>query len=333
MDRTRRDLLASGALALASLAAGCQSYNRGASSPSSIAPTATSSPTTSPTAAPPEEIAAGSWVPAPGAVGFEGYYPNGYVVDRWRYDEARERGDDLPRDVREALTVPEDRVLRHTGVDPGAVHQEVRVGWTVADVYRGSFDRTSVGESLAGAGFEQVDSDTSFDVYATDHEDDVVTEFAYAVSGHTVVRSRGEDPSTPITVVQRILATGGGDRERYVETSPTFARLTDVLGDLTAYSAWVHEEREESNPPEAEFRGKVGLGWGPEVRPGRTTLLLAVVFADGVDVPIEQVREYVDGHGGFVDYDSVTVERRDRVALVEAEMPTARFDGLRPGDP
>lgn len=324
MPPTRRGLLSSGALGLVSLLAGCGIEE--------ALPVQSSA----------ERLAPRQWVPDPAVLEFDGYYPRNYVFDYWRYDEARERGDELPPDVESALTEPDSVVLlADTGLEAESIDTHLRIGGSFASVFQGSFDRTAVGDSLEDAEFERLESHHGFTRYDDDSDTDAEHNYEYAVSADTIIRARSdaeivetsEVASLEPPIVERVIDTREGERERYAGTNDDVARLTDEVRDLTASTVHVTPEVTSSNPEEGDFEGSVGIGWGPKLHGDRTTFRVAILFTDADAVDRSGVEAFANANGGLDDYDEVRVETDGRIARIQAEIATARFDGFQPGDP
>lgn len=244
-----------------------------------------------------------------------------------------------------------------TGIEWKSVDMDL--GFSNGAVYTGSFDsETVVNELTDDSGnsteYTQETSESGYDIYVQNseviaantglNEDNADAEFspdAYAVSGSTIVRGQqvgfdrggfNEDPSvrnSAIDVVTNIIDVGENGNNRAVDENSDIETVTNELNSGDRMFGRLREEEIDSDEADADsgqFEGLIASGSSLSINGNNSKRQVVAVFGSSGDANEGDINDWIeatDTHGGtWQHHRDISVNVNENVATVTGTIDT-----------
>lgn len=245
----------------------------------------------------------------------------------------------------------------NTGIEWKSVDMDL--GLSNGSVYSGSFDSEEVANELTddsgnSVEYTQETSESGYDIYVQSSEtiaantglsegnaDAEFSPDAYAVSGNTIVRSeqvgfdRGgfnEDPSvrnSAIDVATDIIDVGENGNNRAVDNNSDLKSLTNKLNDGDRVFGRLRDEEIGDNEEDVDsgrFEGAIASGSSLSINGNNSKLQIVVVFDSSGDANEGDINDWIeatDTNGGtWQHYRNISVNVNGNVATVTGKIDT-----------
>jgi hypothetical protein len=209
-------------------------------------------------------------------------------------------------------------------------------------VYTGSYNVDDVTSELTTATgpddqgkYTQEDSEGNYEIYIPSNADGAESaRNAYAVSGNAIIQSQptgsqvNDNFSSAVANAKSIIAIGEDGEGRAVEDDDTFSTLADELGGTIVQGSTRPEAvgSDAASARQGNFEGLVAAGTSISINGGNSEVKQVFVFDSEGDVDTEDLEEYVEANdtgGGTWDYTrNVSVSQSGTAGIITGQRDT-----------
>ena len=209
-------------------------------------------------------------------------------------------------------------------------------------VYKGSYNTDDVKSELTTATgsddqgkFSQEDSEGNYEIYIPSSADGADNASrAYAVSGNAIIEARPtgsqfeDNFSSAVSNAKTIIGVGENGEARAVDNNDDFSTLTNNLSGTFVQGGTRQEEvgGDAASIPQGNFEGLVASGGSLKINGGNTKVTEVFVFGSNGDVSTEDIEEYVEksdtGSGTWAHTRNVNVKQNGNAGIITGKIDT-----------
>lgn len=209
-------------------------------------------------------------------------------------------------------------------------------------VYTGSYNADDVTSELTTATgpddqgkYSQEDSEGNYEIYIPSSAAGADSaQNAYAVSGNAIIQAQptggrsGDSFSSAVANAKSIIAIGEDGEGRAVDDNDTFSTLANELGGTFAFGSTRADAigSDVASAREGNFEGVVAAGTSISINGGNSEVKEVFVFDSEGDVDTDDLEEYVEANdtgGGTWDYTrNVSVNQSGTAGIITGQRDT-----------